>query len=954
MPSIINTNIASLNAQRNLNGSQSALAMSLQRLSSGLRINSAKDDAAGLAISERFSAQIRGLNQASRNANDGISLAQTAEGALGEVSSTLQRIRELAVQSANATNSASDRGALDAEVQMRVAELNRLASQTEFNGTSLLNGTFTAQAFQVGANQGQTIQVASIASATASALGLNGGNLTRYQTSGSAVTGALAAGDLKLNGADIGAVAGDAKAIATAINNTDERFAATATNAQSIAFTSVQGTAVTPTTLSMGAYTAAVSNGTAASITPATATTITPGAFTSAVSSGSAAIATDITYGAYVAAASGANNATAAATTASGVFTGVTLGAAETYSAAVTTTLGTVNLFTQTNGVVTAADLQQALTTNAAALTAIGVSVAGTVAGNNVILSDAAGNNVTTTIVNGSGVGGFAGASFATGTNVSGTTAGSTAGVLANNGSAFTMTINGLTLKTEAGSVGGTVTAAELDTALGVFLAANTNYHQTSGTFAGNDLRLTNDLGTGITIGITQFAGGTNAVTNGTLAINTTNNAGTAAVAPTGGAFTMQVDGTTIYTEAAATGGTVTAAELDTALNTFITSGAGAGLYTKTGTFAANSLVLSKLDGTDSTLAFSSNFSGTGSTAGAFAGTLASTNGTPAVIVPAVAPTDTAFTLQVDGITLYNEAAAIGGTVTAAELDTAMTGFLAVNTGYSKAGTFAGNNLVLTKADGTDATVAITSNFSGTAGAFVGLPAGTATSTNGTPGTVASANYALTLDGTAVNLTTASADGTISGAEAATAIGAVSGFSASFSGGNLSITKADGSNFTLAETGTLAASKGVAAIGTTYRGSVSLNSSVATTISGNAPGSAGLTSGAAAASSLAYTASNVLTAASANTLLEVVDNALTNVNSSRANLGSIQNRFNSVINSLATTSENLTAARSRILDTDFALETANLTRGQILQQAGTAMLAQANALPNTVLSLLRG
>src|SRR5213592_459406 len=117
MPQIINTNIASLNAQRNLNTSQTALSVSLQRLSSGLRINSAKDDAAGLAIAERFTSQIRGLNQAARNANDGISLAQTAEGAMGEVANNLQRIRELAVQSLNATNSASDRSALDAEVQ---------------------------------------------------------------------------------------------------------------------------------------------------------------------------------------------------------------------------------------------------------------------------------------------------------------------------------------------------------------------------------------------------------------------------------------------------------------------------------------------------------------------------------------------------------------------------------------------------------------------------------------------------------------------------------------------------------------------------------------------------------------------------------------------------------------------------------------------------------------------
>ena len=157
MAQIINTNIQSLNAQRNLNRTQNDLQTSLQRLSSGLRINSAKDDAAGLAISERFSTQIRGLDQARRNANDGISLAQTAESALQSSGEILQRIRELAVQSANASNSAGDRQALNAEVQQLSQELQRIATNTEFNGQKLLDGSFTAAQFQVGANANQTI-----------------------------------------------------------------------------------------------------------------------------------------------------------------------------------------------------------------------------------------------------------------------------------------------------------------------------------------------------------------------------------------------------------------------------------------------------------------------------------------------------------------------------------------------------------------------------------------------------------------------------------------------------------------------------------------------------------------------------------------------------------------------------------------------------------------------------
>ncbi|WP_193583176.1 flagellin N-terminal helical domain-containing protein [Laribacter hongkongensis] len=167
----INTNVTSLTAQRNLSGTTNAMSTTLQRLSSGLRINSAKDDAAGLAISDRMTSQIRGLDQARRNANDGVSLAQTAEGALSEIGSNLQRIRELAVQSANATNTSDDRKALQGEMDALVSEIDRVAGNTEFNGIKLLNGGFTGQKFQVGANSGQTISVDKITDARTSQMG---------------------------------------------------------------------------------------------------------------------------------------------------------------------------------------------------------------------------------------------------------------------------------------------------------------------------------------------------------------------------------------------------------------------------------------------------------------------------------------------------------------------------------------------------------------------------------------------------------------------------------------------------------------------------------------------------------------------------------------------------------------------------------------------------------------
>ncbi len=159
----INTNVQSLNTQRNLSKSQGALAKSMQRLSSGLRINSAKDDAAGLAISDRMSSQIKGMNQAVRNANDAISFAQTAEGALGEMTNILQRMRELSVQSANGTNSTDDRTALNSEFSELSSELDRIVDTTKFNGKELLDGTYSgakAAVFQVGANAGEKISVA--------------------------------------------------------------------------------------------------------------------------------------------------------------------------------------------------------------------------------------------------------------------------------------------------------------------------------------------------------------------------------------------------------------------------------------------------------------------------------------------------------------------------------------------------------------------------------------------------------------------------------------------------------------------------------------------------------------------------------------------------------------------------------------------------------------------------
>jgi len=280
MPQVINTNIASLNAQRNLDMSQSGLATSLQRLSSGLRINSAKDDSAGLAIAARMTAQIRGLNQAARNANDGISLAQTAEGALTTVGDNLQRLRELAVQSANATNSASDRASLDAETAQLTAEITRVSSQTSFNGITLLDGSFSAQNFQVGANANQTIAITSIADSRATALGSN--TLLGAGT----VVGAGGVGATKAAGADLGggntvaieanltittagggttaaisyAALDDAKAIAAAINGAASGVGVSATASNSATLSGIASAGTVSFTLNGSAISNAVAD----------------------------------------------------------------------------------------------------------------------------------------------------------------------------------------------------------------------------------------------------------------------------------------------------------------------------------------------------------------------------------------------------------------------------------------------------------------------------------------------------------------------------------------------------------------------------------------------------------------------------------------------------------------------------------------------------------------------
>ena len=227
MALIVNSNIASLNAQRNLNASQGLMKVSMQRLASGLRINSAKDDAAGLAISNRMTSQIRGLNQAVRNANDGISLAQTAEGALNETTNLLQRMREIAVQAGNDTNSADDRTSLKAEFDQLVSEVTRISDQTSFNKTKLLDGTFSGQTLQIGAFASETLAMTAISDLDASGLGVGALTIDTNANAGAAITAIdTAIGTVDTTRSNLGAIQSRLESTIANLSNISENISA--------------------------------------------------------------------------------------------------------------------------------------------------------------------------------------------------------------------------------------------------------------------------------------------------------------------------------------------------------------------------------------------------------------------------------------------------------------------------------------------------------------------------------------------------------------------------------------------------------------------------------------------------------------------------------------------------------------------------------------------------------
>jgi flagellin len=1014
MPQIINTNIASLNAQRNLNKSQSANQTSLERLSSGLRINSAKDDAAGLAISTRFNSQIRGLNVAVRNAGDGISLAQTAEGALGSMNDNLQRVRELAVQSANATNSDVDREALQAEVSQLLSEVSRTAEETDFNGRKLLDGSFNAT-FQIGANAGQTLDV-SIAELTADKLGAS--DAVGISSQGS--DNALQNGDLIINGvaippskssddtASTDNAASSSIAKAAAINSVyDETGVKAVVNENTVAGSEMVGAA------GSGSITL---NGVSIAITTTTSTSQTRAGVVEAINAaaeqtGVTAINSDAdTGGVTLVSADGRNIELTSALAASS--TG--LAAAGTYEGGFTLVAdGDVKEVTIEGGDGTGnGDLKNSgINAGVYSTTQAQLSTSSVAKTDGVDLS--------------SSFGGTAGIAML-GTQVAAVTSGVSAFNLAGTGEIITVTAGGqsISIGTAADSAtsvqveastgfGADMLAAALDKIDGVDASAETKIQITAATGFG--------IGAGSAATISFFDGGTTTGTDlGTFALNTgstladlaaaINAAGGTLVAEyeTAGAGTLTVTditGNTIKT-------TTTAAALTANVATISENGTASAVTAMSTVGVISVGYISETNVTDESItniSVSSNFSAptggsfsTGNVSAVFGDVAWSTGGTPTAngnsITATVTPSLTGLTdgdLNLNGVAIQEAdpltdtasatVASDGSTIqTSSKLASAIAMADAINSVSEETGVTAevDKTRVVGGDDTTEATALASSYQAGDSGKLYinGVDIGIiSVADDGSGGVDLNASRASAID--AINskagqtgvtaedngssITMTAADGrnisiAVDNDEAnnqgtGQGFGAIFGLDASIDG----IGEADiGTATALNTTGTRGSASEGATYETTY-GTLTLQSAKQIDVGVSSGGkdelaAMGLTAGkfGGGESGQFLTEIDVSTFEGATAALTAIDNAIGSIASQRADLGALQNRIESTVSNLAITSENLSAANSRIQDADFAAETAELSRTQVLQQAGISILSQANQGPQQVLSLL--
>jgi len=885
MPQVINTNVASINAQRHLNRSQQDLATSLQRLSSGLRINSAKDDAAGLAISDRMTSQVKGSTQASRNANDGISLAQTAEGALGEGTIMLQRIRQLAIQSANSTNSSSDRLSLQAEVNQLVTELDRISQATTFNGLKLLDGSFQAQSFQIGADANQAVSI-SINETTSRNLGieklstLNNTKGIEKATSGFHASTINTASGKSATGQTLSAATGSL--IAT----------------QTLTVTDLNGN---------------------------TQTVVVNPASTTAASRDASQIAAklDALNGVSASATNSVQLDTSNTDIQDGDILNFNLVVGD-INQANKPSYQTQTISVRYNTLTFANDFDQAMTD--------AVKNINTSAGNTDLSYDSLTNKISSTTGVNLGI-----ESFAVEDNPT-ITLGAFTDNTTKDGSGYQFSIDGKLIDVTVPLANST--QAQIATKVKAAIDSQTALTNVTATVDGDNLILTRTGGTATNLNITGLV--------------VKDNAGTAnAGADAGGGFTVS----------SGTGTSVDATEAASKVLVDDTAGVIAA------TVAGISI--------DSTLKFA------GKTV--TEATVASTNSDSAVQIGTYSIVlDSGFSLQSDVAVgsqgVLNAAAATNVATTAGAMSNTNAGNYVAAQQLSITGT--GTQSISIKQDATAKDIVALVNAVADTTGVNATARTTATLSNLSADGVVSFNLNGTdVSGKVINGDLTALSNAINDQTSKTGIIAKldltktvitlqddtgqdidilnfrNSSASSSAAATLRVTGGDGSAaVTLTDGGGSGLDADSTVVGGNVEfkstsGSFSVNSSLSAADGGLFSGTANQLN----TSSLQNVASlDISSIANANKAIDIIDGALQQIDATRADLGAIQNRMESSISNLSVQIENLSASRSRIQDTDFAAETAELTRNKILQQAGTSMLAQANQIPKGVLSLLQG
>lgn len=898
MAMVINSNIQSLNAQRNLSISQADQNQAMERLTSGKRINSAADDAAGLAISSRMTSQIKGLDQAVRNANDGISLMQTAEGALEESTNILQRMRELAIQSSNGIFTDNDRGTLDAEVQQLVAELDRISETTSFNGKNILDGSLSSGiSLQVGAEAGQTISF-SIAATNTATLGLGS---TSSDLAGDRLTSALTFGDgdIQINGQALEAFTGtaDNENLDTLIANINDNVQGVSASGLNVVEGTTIGTGVIGAGDSMIVTLHAVDGGSDTDFTISTATNSVEelaaainakagGALDASVGedgklalSNSTGATIEVAYtGSATSASSGIGAAvyqgSLALTSDDGGDISVTTGASGTTADLNSLGFSEVTAGNVQGGALSTGAQGTALATGDLSINGVGIAASATTAG----LQGKVDN------INA----------------VSGAT-GVVASAQAEQSYAFNAAAAGVEVTGANAFVAGTTSFEEIH-----FVGANAPVGQTlTGTVTFNLID-----------------------SNGTNSISLE-----AATYADGDALVAAINGDL-------SAGATSAAYLDNngnlAFRDTVTGGA----------LAINTMAVNAASNADDAAA-NALF---GFDIAQVAGGAATYDGSGAGFSLNGVDIDFTTEMQADG--------SVSATDIASKVNAAGVGVTAYVDDADKLHFSSENNIILAEDTGN-------SGFVTTLDTGANLNAGTL-NTAATVGSLAINGFevgSISLTDIEAAVTTINAQQSNTGVVASVDDNGQLQFS-----GNQSITL-DAGQANGAASGRVL---GINFVDTTTNNGVldtqtvnagidlrSVDSSRPISIEATANGftATGLkamnTDLSASVSGASLSSISIATAAGATSAIESIDNALTTVNNTRSDLGAVTNRLDFTINNLSSISQNTSAARSRIEDADFAQESAALSRAQVLQQAGTAMLAQANAQPQQVLSLLQ-